>query len=557
MKRLLIILFTYCLYGSAMAQPNTDSMLAVLKTAPDDTNKAKLLQEIAGAYFQTNPEQSKAYSLQVLQLSEKLQWDMGILRGNYLTGRCYAIQNDLPQALKYFQHALTIARKIKNANREGIILSGISAVYATNNDYDKALKYGLEAAEVYERAGIKYYQHLMVNIGYLYIRQEKFDDALHYYHKALQQELQYGTPESRGELANIYLNLGGVYIRQGNLVPALENYYKAEGMLSQLGLTKNIAISQADIGECYLRAAQGKNKVPLPDSLRDKNTNLNKAERYLLMAWEAGNKLGLIEIRAEVAGSLTNLYAARGQYQKAFEYQSINVVLRDSLRDIGKEKEFAMVEAQYLVQKQTDSLHYLNALKDKEIKQSKLQRNGGILLIALAGIISLLLINRQKLKHIQRRKIAEAEKQKAEELARMQLDDFTKSIQEKNQLIEKFADEIAKYQALPCSNELPEGDNSLQLLQSSVILNDEQWASFQSLFNKVHNGYISRVKEKYPDLTTAELRTILLTKLGLTNKEMAAMLGVSLEAIRVNKHRLLKKIQLPDDIALEGFVQDI
>ncbi len=540
-----------------MAQAPADSLLKLLQGAKEDTNKVKLLQELSGVYFQTDLEKSKDYGKQVLALAEKLQWDMGMLRGNYLTGRCFAVQNNLPQALKYFQAALTIAQKMNNADRQGIILSGISAVYATNNDYDKALQHALQAVDVYERAGIKYHQHLMVNIGYLYIRQDKYDDALKYYNKALQQELQYGTEQTRGELANIYLNMGGVHIRKGDLAPALECYYKAENMLAALGLTKNQTIAIADIGECYLRAATGKNKVPLPDSLKDKNACLQKAEKYLLKAWDNGNKMQLIDVRSEVAGSLTNLYAEQKQYEKAFRYQNISVILKDSLRDINKEKEFAMVEAQYAVQKQTDSLNYLNALKDKEIKQSKLERNGGILLIALAGIISLLLINRQKLKHIQKRKIAEAEKQRAEELARQQLADFTKSIHEKNELIEQFSTEIAKYQALPCSNELPDKENSLQLLQQSVILNDAQWSDFQSLFNKVHTGYINRAKEKLPELTTAELRTILLTRLGLTNKEMAAMLGVSLEAVRVNKHRLLKKIQLPEDRSLEDFVQSI
>ena len=43
----------------------------------------------------------------------------------------------------------------------------------------------------------------------------------------------------------------------------------------------------------------------------------------------------------------------------------------------------------------------------------------------------------------------------------------------------------------------------------------------------------------------------------MNNKEMAAMLGVSHEAIRANKHRLLKKIQLPEGAALEEVVHSV
>lgn len=559
MRYLLPLLFVAIFFTTpALAQPgNADSLLAALKTAEEDTNKANILSEISSIYFQQDPEKSREYGQQMLALSKKLNWDRGIMRGHNLVARCYAVQNNQPMALKHFQAALVAARKLKSARYEGIMLSSISAVYASNNDYDKALKYAFEARRVNETGGIKYMPNLMINIGYLYIRQEKAKEALPYYQEALKMELAYGTPETRGELANIYLNLGGVYIRTGDFVAALENYFKAAAMTRELGNTNHYAIAIADIGETYLRIAQGKSTQPLPDSLRNNTANLAMADKYLHEAIALGEQLQLIDIISEASGSLSNVYALRGQYKEAYNYYKINVTLRDSLRDIDKEKQMARVEAEFAVRKHTDSLNYQNALKDKEITRRKLERNGGILLISLAGVIGLLLINRQKLKHIQKRKIAETEKQQAEEMARLQLADFTKSIQEKNDLLETFRTEIEKYQAQPNSLEQAEKEKSLQLLQSAVILNDEQWVSFQALFNKVHSGYIQRVKEKFPDLTTAELRFILLTKLGLNNKEMAAMLGVSTEAVRVSKHRLLKKIQLPEDISLEEAVHTI
>ncbi len=540
-----------------MAQVNTDSLLLVLQTAKEDTNKVNLFVKLSDVYFNTDLERSKAYGLQALELSEKQQYNLGILRGNNLTGRCYAVQGVFSKALEYFQSALLMARKMKSPMREAIMLSSISAVYTGNDDFEKALQYALEAKSVNERAGVKYMVSLMINIGMLYANQLKFDDALKALQEGMRQEKAYGSEESLGELATLYINFGGTYIRMPDYVPALENYFEGAKIAAQIGHDKNYALSVANIGAIYMFIAQGKSKKPLPDSLQNKNVCLQKAEHYITEAMRYAEKLDLQEMKQEVYYNLSSVNEMKGDYKKAFTYMAMHAHVSDSFDNMYKQKEFARIEAQFFVRAQTDSLNYLNALKDKEIKQSKLERNGGILLIALAGIISLLLINRQKLKHIQKRKTAEAEKQRAEELARQQLADFTKSIQEKNELIEQFGTEIAKYQALPCSNELPEKDNSLQLLQQSVILNDAQWSDFQSLFNKVHTGYIGRVKQKLPELTTAELRTILLTKLGLTNKEMAAMLGVSLEAVRVNKHRLLKKIQLPEDSQLEDFVHSI
>lgn len=166
-------------------------------------------------------------------------------------------------------------------------------------------------------------------------------------------------------------------------------------------------------------------------------------------------------------------------------------------------------------------------------------------------------VNRQKLKHKNKVIAVEAEKNKIAHLAKQQLEDFTKSIQEKNELLEQFKAEIEKYKALPCSNQIPEDESSLNALLNSVILTEDQWLSFQSLFDKVHTGYITRAKDKFKDLTAAELRFLVLSKLNLNYKEMAAIMGVSIDAARISKHRLLKKVQLPEGTDFESFVHSI
>lgn len=48
-----------------------------------------------------------------------------------------------------------------------------------------------------------------------------------------------------------------------------------------------------------------------------------------------------------------------------------------------------------------------------------------------------------------------------------------------------------------------------------------------------------------------------LAKLGFSNKEMAASLGVSPQAIRVTRHRLRKKLHLPEEGSLDELVDSI
>jgi DNA-binding CsgD family transcriptional regulator len=184
-------------------------------------------------------------------------------------------------------------------------------------------------------------------------------------------------------------------------------------------------------------------------------------------------------------------------------------------------------------------------------------------------IISLLLYNRSQIKNKSRQQQLIGQKQLAEnelKTATQQLNAFTQSIREKNEFIEKASKEIERVNAelKLAKNEKhgyvsqPETDNhTLRLLQNSVLLTDEDWKNFTGLFEKVHDGFFNRLKQKLPGLSPAETRFAALIKLQLTNKEMASMLGVGTEAIRQIRSRLKKKLNSGDEERIEKLVEKI
>ena len=68
---------------------------------------------------------------------------------------------------------------------------------------------------------------------------------------------------------------------------------------------------------------------------------------------------------------------------------------------------------------------------------------------------------------------------------------------------------------------------------------------------------MQRLREKLPQLSPADTRYIVLSKLNLTSREMASMLGVRPDAIRLYRHRLRKKLQITDDKTLEELIRSI
>lgn len=554
MKRILFVLLigiTSPQTISAQQHHKVDSLLAAHTAAADDTNKVLLLAEISLEYSKTNLDTSRIFATQALALAEKLQYSYGQLKANNLIGRSYALQNNIPQALRYYNTALTIARSQNHPARIATMAVAIGAIYTQNADWAKAIEHLNIAKEAFEKAGMPYPNSLCINMGYYYSARKQYTEAIDWYKKAVATEEK--KPAPTPDLAQLYGNIGGDMIKTNQLTEALSYLYKALALNTTMGNEKSIAYNLSGIGAAYANAYI--NRSTLPDSMQDGSKLLAKAEHYLLQALQLNNRLGIQDNKVDIYNWLSIVAEKKQDYKHAYEYYVAYERLKDSIAGADVQKEIARTEAEFRVQKTTDSLQYATRLMDREVSVHKLQRNGAIVLVLMAGITGFMFVNRQKLKHRSKLMTAENKRALAEEMARKQLEDFTRSMQDKNKLIEQFSKEIEKYR--PAAQDTSNDTEYLNTLKQSVLLTDAQWSEFQVLFDKVHPGYIARVRERFGDITAAEMRFILLTKLGLNSRDMANMLGVTPDAVRVSKYRLLKKIHLPEGANTEEYFSNI
>ncbi len=73
---------------------------------------------------------------------------------------------------------------------------------------------------------------------------------------------------------------------------------------------------------------------------------------------------------------------------------------------------------------------------------------------------------------------------------------------------------------------------------------DKNWENFQDLFEKVHSDFYRQLLERCPELTPTEIRLSCLLKLNIPSKDIASMLGISHDSLRVARYRLRKKLHL-------------
>lgn len=100
-------------------------------------------------------------------------------------------------------------------------------------------------------------------------------------------------------------------------------------------------------------------------------------------------------------------------------------------------------------------------------------------------------------------------------------------------------------------NQKPE---DIQFLKEYNLTQKEHWAAFKDSFAKIYPDFEKNIIAKMGAVSGAELRLMMLTKLGLSNKEIAQTLLISPDSVKKGKYRLYKKIGINSAGELNEFL---
>lgn len=288
--------------------------------------------------------------------------------------------------------------------------------------------------------------------------------------------------------------------------------------------------------------------------LNYKQGNLQIANTYLNRALDTFRSFKQwpferMQAAGRVYDEMSELQAVLGNYRLAYLYADTMRRVKDSLRKKTNIAKVKNTEKDIAKAKLFSSEEELKYQRENAIQT----RNMLIVIVVSSAIIMVLLINtfrsrQKKLKDAKLKVDTEAEQLKD------QLGKITTNIKAKNQLLENLQQQLSNYQY---TEDVSQYQDTVSELRRSTLLTDEDWANFRDAFERVHVGYLSRLAEKHPELTPSEIRYIVLAKLGMNNKEMASVLGVSAGSIRTLKSRMIKKLAYTDEQQLHNLIETV
>lgn len=443
----------------------------------------------------------------------------------------YVSEHNYPLAFEYLLQAQNIADDIgyKDIPDADEMLSVLAVAHYQFGEYDKAIFY-LNKATQLPLSKSKNSIELYNNLGLVYRDMDKLSEAAKYFNIGLSNAVRLNNEPWIGIISG---NLGSVYHKLHDYRAALANLFKDYNLSTKYKQTSSAANAALLISQIYLE-----------------QKNVDSAQLMLQKGTELAHRCNDPRIYALLYRNFTKFYKYKGDVNLALLYTDSLMRFRDS---IAKRNDVASLEkARNKIETETHlaNIKLLESSKNKQI----LVRNGLLGIGALLFIIIVQSFRRERLRQRKNMEILELkQRQSYEELksAQMQLDSYVDTLKQKNQMLEQFAAEIDYLHSLPENNIDNEKEDTLKRLQDTTILTEDAWLEFKKLFTKVHSSFFMDLHQRFPNLTQAETRILALSKLGLSVKEKANMLGISPDSVRRTQQRLSKKLGLSETEILD------
>ncbi|MGH1435798.1 MAG: hypothetical protein ACRBG0_15240 [Lewinella sp.] len=466
----------------------------------------------------------------------------------YLMARSYLYQNNYADALQGYFEVLDLLNinDTTFSHRRAYLYRDIAIAYERSGNKPQELfwwkKMWNANASKLDNPG-RFKAGVASGLSSYYLRSDP-DSSIIWTKKAI--ELFKKENESSPPPARFIYWLARAYFMKGECEIALPYFLDAyQRNLHKSNLFSHYQYGLA-LGECYLCLEK-----------------LDSAEIYLtetLATPDTGNLAKSYELLGE-------LYAKKQRYQKAWLAEKENFRLTKAKITSDRIKATANADARFrLAQK----AYQIEALESQhEITR---QKNLIVSLLALLSIgLLLFLYQRQRVKHQliekeknaleQKKQLAETnERLKSQELLLAQKDLVeTKAelhatidiLSLKDQIIEELQLRITDANSHSAKNNDRTPDNHLT---SMKILTPADWGRFQRRFNEQLPDIIPKMKLDFPNLTSAETRLFLLIKLGFETSEISETLGIARDSVWRSRHRLSKKLNLPDTSTLDTFI---
>jgi len=459
-------------------------------------------------------------------------------------------QGHYGQAQDYYFQADRIYTQLNAKQLLASNWSDIGELNIFNKQHNLAKIYFNKALHSFRTAGDKNGEaSVLGNIGHLFEKVANYDSAFVYQKRAL--SIYKEVANKNGE-AKIHENLGSIYEDLAKYDSAFYHFEKASDLYRETKDNYGLIVVLNNMGDIFRKTNRFPESIKLTQS-----------------AYQMAEKLGDVYQMAATTKDLSKTYALSNQLDSAYFYAERSRKLVLELYSVDGARHTAFFQALYDMNQKAEEIEKLQVTK----KINLIMLWGTIVVLVLLIVLSYVLYSRQKIKI--KNQITESRKQEAERelteialknqlledkqlkqeltLKQKELTSHTLNLIRNNQFLEELRDELKGM----VKDERRDQKRQMQQLVLQINENITQgvhWKEFMGTFERVHHSFFEKLIQRFPDLTAADMRLIALLKINLNNADIAVLLGISQDSLRVARHRLRKKMKLEQGEDLAGYL---
>jgi tetratricopeptide (TPR) repeat protein len=493
----------------------------------------------------------------------KTNLEQAIKKGDWRTeGNCHLQMGEIlfhfGQYSPAFEQLLAAENIFRVQNAEVNLaktLSALGKTYFYNQQPEASYKAFDESFSLFKKRNDIHGMALtLAEIGRLHEKMERYDSAENYQRRALLLEAENEDPNT---LAQIYENIGSImedqrrydsagwYYRLSDLL-----YEKTGNSIARIEVINNQGDILRKTGRVFESLDYTRRALQLSLLLQEKYQT-NSAYRDLAKCFQLLN-----------------------QYDSGYFYLELSRDLLTELYFGENSKQIAIMQVLSDTERKNTAIIRLTTERRLNITLAI----ASISVLLLLSLLAAVTISRQRLKIKNERAIRE----KAREVYQSQKDLMELEIRNKNLEETQLKKELeTKTNALSSQllhliqkNELLEGlkadlsdllkeesrtpKKQLRQLLNKINLSfsqDQYWDAFRLVFDQVHQSFFEKLLLICPELSATELRMLSLLKMNLNSTEMATLLGITPDSLRVTRYRVKKKLQLDTGESLTSFIQ--
>lgn len=504
-------------------------------------------------------------------------------------------QQRYKKAQEYAQQILELVGQTPNAPLQAEMYNAVAVSYFYLNDWKNYFDYQFKALRLYEAEGMKssvasvyaslgkaayytgdpkegivhirkalaYYKtqpdqekisDLCNDMGTLFMSQENHNDSAEYY---LLQAIAYAQKgENENLLTTPQFNLAGIYVAQQQYEQAL-TLVKSALQTAQKGQNVGSFILYS-VGLSYIYTEM---------------KNYPQAEAVLLEALKDARVVDNPYQKIQVYKGLSDLYKQTGNAAANVQALEQYIALKDSVFSREKAHAISQTKVEYETEKKEQQIQML--------KDRVRSRNWIIGISSLAGVLALGLFwgyrrafrLQKQLRQQEQQTFEQQEKNMKLEQAALQvqtqlaeqksvalqiemeakqreLTTATMFIQQKNELLDSLRQQIKELSSTD-ENSQKQIHKISQTIRRNMNFDDD-WEKIKVHFEGVHPQFFERLSVS--NLTDHELRHCAYIKMKFSPKEIASLLNIDVNSVRVSRYRIKKKLGLDTEQDLPEFI---